>query len=385
MRQIAFHRPFATGDEIGRIADAIERGVAGNGWYSQRCSHTLGSMTGAAHTLLTTSCTSALEMAASLLDIGPGDEVIMPSFTFVSMANAFVLRGARPVFVDIRPDTLNLDERLVEAAITPRTKALVVVHYAGVACEMDRLIELAAAHGLGLVEDTAHGLGATYRGRPLGSMGDLATLSFHHTKAIQCGEGGALLVNRDDLAPRAEIIREHGTNRGQFMRGEVDRYSWVDVGSSHVPAELLAAFLDAQLEHFEAIQARRTSLWNRYRDELGGWAEAHDIALPTVPTHCEHPAHQFHVLVARPADRPAFIDHLAGHSVHATFHYVPLHSSPTGRRLGGDGHPLPHTDDLSARLVRLPLYPDLTDDEQSRVIAAATGFEPAFSTGSTPD
>lgn len=372
---IPFNRPYVTGHEVGYMGDAVARGhISGDGFYTASCTKLLTGLTGAAGSLLTTSCTHALEMAALLLDIAPGDEVILPSFTFVSTVNAFVLRGAKPVFVDIRRDTLNLDESLLEAAVTPRTKAIVVVHYAGVACEMDTICEIASRHGIAVVEDAAHALGATYKGRTLGSIGQLATLSFHETKNLQCGEGGALLVNDPSMTLRAEILREKGTNRSQFFRGQVDKYTWVDVGSSYLPSDLLAAFLFAQLESFDDIQRMRMHIWNRYACELAPWAEAHGYVLPHVPEHCGHPAHLFYVLLRDLEERQAFIQHLHAHDVKAVFHYVPLHNSPHGRVLAGDGVHCPVTEEVSDRLVRLPLFAGLSDDEQSRVIEAATSF-----------
>lgn len=357
------------------MSDAVARGhISGDGFYTENCSKLLATLTGTGTALLTTSCTHALEMAALLLEIAPGDEVILPSFTFVSTVNAFVLRGARPVFVDIRRDTLNLDESLLEAAITPATRAIVVVHYAGVACEMDDIMAIADRHGVAVIEDAAHALGATYRGRRLGSIGALGTLSFHETKNLQCGEGGALLVNDPALALRAEILREKGTNRSQFFRGQVDKYTWVDVGSSYLPSDLLAAFLLAQLEGFDDIQAMRMAIWNRYATELADWAAAGGYVLPTVPAHCGHPAHLFYVLLHDLDERQAFIQHLHAHDVKAVFHYVPLHNSPHGRLLAGDDVQCPVTEEISDRLVRLPLYAGLSADEQQAVIAAVTSF-----------
>ncbi|HEY0520361.1 MAG TPA: dTDP-4-amino-4,6-dideoxygalactose transaminase, partial [Ilumatobacteraceae bacterium] len=297
MSDIPFNRPYVTGAETAMMNDAVARGhLSGDGFYTRRSSSLLADITGVPNVLLTTSCTHALEMAALLLDLGPGDEVIMPSFNFVSAANAVALRGARPVFVDIRPDTHNIDEKLIENAITSRTKAITVVHYAGVACEMDEILTLAARHGLLVIEDNAHGLGATYRDRNLGSMGALATLSFHETKNIHCGEGGALLVSDPGYLERAEILREKGTNRSRFFRGQVDKYSWVDIGSSYLPSDLLAAFLTAQLESFEQIQQERMKIWSTYSSVLGAWADEHGFTLPNPPPHTKHPAHLFWML-----------------------------------------------------------------------------------------
>jgi dTDP-4-amino-4,6-dideoxygalactose transaminase len=316
-------------------------------------------------------------MAALLLDIGPGDEVICPAFTFVSTINAFVLRGARPVFVDVRQDTLNLDERLLEAAITPRTRAIVVVHYAGVACEMDTILEIANTHGVPIVEDNAHGFFGSYRGRPLGSMGAMSTLSFHETKNITCGEGGALIVNDARFIERAEIVREKGTNRSRFFRGEVDRYTWVDLGSSYLPSDLLAAFLLAQLEARDEIQRRRLAIWSRYQKELRGWGEATNVRLPVVPDGCVHPAHIFYLLLPTLEARSALISELRGQQILLVFHYQPLHLSEMGRRYGGRRGQHPVTEDVADRLVRLPLYYQLTDADQSRVIDTILGWRSA--------
>jgi dTDP-4-amino-4,6-dideoxygalactose transaminase len=378
-RFVPFNRPSLTGRELEFMTDAVRRGhISGDGHYTAVCREALGQLTGAHDVLLTTSCTHALEMCALLLDLRPGDEVILPSFTFVSTVNAFVLRGARPVFVDIRPDTLNIDERLIESAVTPRTRAIVVVHYAGVGCEMDVVMSIAERHGLAVVEDAAHALGATYRGRLLGSIAPLGTLSFHETKNIQCGEGGALLLRDDQYLARAEILREKGTNRSQFFRGQVDKYTWVDVGSSFLPSDLLAAFLAAQLEHFDEIQRSRMRAWQRYELELAEWAGEMKVGLPHIPSHCSHPAHLFYLIMPSLEQRQAFIEHLGAAGVKAVFHYVPLHGSPMGRQLTGQRDVrCPVTEDLSERLVRLPLFASLTDDEQSRVIDAVLTYRAA--------
>ena len=320
--------------------------------------------------LLTTSCTHALEMAALLLDVAPGDEVIVPAFTFVSTVNAFVLRGATPVFADIRPDTLNLDERQVPALLTARTRAIVAVHYAGVGCEMDDLRRTASAAGVDIVEDNAHGLFGRYRGRPLGTFGRLAALSFHETKNVTCGEGGALLINDPQLLERAEILREKGTNRSRFFRGEIDKYTWIDVGSSYLPSEILAAFLCAQLEARERIQAARARIWTAYRDALGGWAAGEGITLPVVPAHCEHPSHLFYLLLPTEAARTSLIQHLKGRGIAGVSHYVPLHLSPMGRALQPNPPSCPVTEDVSGRLLRLPLYNALGPEDQQAVIDA---------------
>jgi len=370
---IPFNRPYSSPHGAGAMADAAARGhLSGDGHYTRLASEALKHRTGAQHALLTTSCTHALEMCALLIDVREGDEVIMPSFTFVSTANAFALRGARPVFVDIRPDTFNLDERLIEAAITPRTRAIVVVHYAGVACEMDEIVAVAQRHSLPVIEDNAHGFGGTYRGTPLGSIGALATLSFHETKNIQCGEGGALLINDESLLESAEIAREKGTNRSRFFRGQVDKYTWVSLGSSYLPSDLLAAYLSTQLDEFDSIQARRMHVWQRYRSELADWAAGRGFGFQVCPEDRKHPAHLFALLAPDLATRQAFITHLAEAGIKAVFHYVPLHSAPMGLTFG-DRH-LPVTDDISDRLVRLPLFPTLDDADVDRIVAVVTAF-----------
>lgn len=368
---IWFNRPAVTGAELEYLRQALDGGsLSGDGPFTRKCHALLEQITGARKALLTTSCTHALEMAALLLDVGPGDEVICPAFTFVSTVNAFVLRGARPVFVDIRPDTLNLDERLLESVITPKTRAIIVVHYAGVACEMEAILDIAARHGVAVVEDNAHGFLGHYKGRPLGSFGTLAALSFHETKNISCGEGGALLINDERYAARAEVIREKGTDRSRFFRGEVDKYTWVDVGSSYLPSDLLAAVLLAQLEAREAIQRRRRAIWELYRSELARWAEEHGVRLPIVPDGCDHPAHLFYLLMPSADLRARLIDRLRAENILAVFHYLPLHLSTMGRRFGGSEGQCPVAEDVADRLVRLPLFFQLTDDEQRRVIAA---------------
>ena len=372
---IPFNRPSRAGREEEYMRRAVASGhLSGDGEFTRRCHDYLRAALGVPSALLTTSCTHALEMAAILLGVGPGDEVILPSFTFVSTANAFVLRGARPVFADIREDTLNLDETRLESLVTRRTKAVVVVHYAGVACEMDPILEIARRAGAAVVEDNAHGLFGRYKGRFLGTFGALATQSFHETKNFTCGEGGALLVNDPALIERAEVIREKGTYRTRFFRGEVDKYTWRDIGSSYLPSELLAAFLLAQLEEREKIQSRRREIWDRYARELADWAPAHGARLPSVPAHCEHPAHLFHVILPSEPVRRALIDHLKSRGILAVFHYLPLHISEMGRSLGGVPGSAPVTEQMSARLLRLPFFNDLTQDEQSRVIEAIRDF-----------
>ena len=371
MGPIWFNRPAVTGRELDYVRQALDAGtISGDGSLTRRCHELLERITGARKALLTTSCTHALEMTALLLDIQPGDEVICPAFTFVSTINAFALRGARPVFVDIRRDTLNLDESLLEAAITTRTRAILVVHYAGIACEMDTILDIAHRHGVPVIEDNAHGLFGHYNGRPLGSMGAMATLSFHETKNVTCGEGGALLINDDRFIARAEIIREKGTNRSRFFRGEIDKYTWVDVGSSYLPSDMLAGFLLAQLESRERIQQRRQQIWSLYQSGLSDWAQAHGIRLPVVPPGCDHPAHLFYVLMPSLEARTALIAHMRSRQVLTVFHYQPLHLSDMGRRFGGAPGQCPHTEDLADRLVRLPLYFQLRTDEQAYVIEA---------------
>ncbi|PSS56359.1 dTDP-4-amino-4,6-dideoxygalactose transaminase [Pseudomonas sp. BBP2017] len=366
---IFFNRPHMTGKELHYIAEAkFGNMLAGDGPFTKRCHRWLEARTGCDKALLTHSCTAALEMAALLLDIQPGDEVIMPSYTFVSTANAFVLRGAVPVFVDIRPDTLNLDERLIEAAITPRTKAIVPVHYAGVACEMDSILAIARKHGLSVVEDAAQGVMSTYKGRALGSIGDLGAFSFHETKNVISGEGGALLVNEPGLAMRAEVIREKGTDRSRFFRGEVDKYTWQEVGSSFLPGELIAAFLWAQLEEAQAITDNRLASWNRYHAALSGLEQQGLLRRPIVPESCQHNAHMYYVLLAAGIDRQAVLGELKRHDIYAVFHYVPLHSSPAGKRYGRVHGSLAVTESQSECLLRLPLWHGLSEEQQGLVV-----------------
>jgi dTDP-4-amino-4,6-dideoxygalactose transaminase len=329
---------------------------------------------GAHRVLLTTSCTAALELAALLCDLQPGDEVIVPSYTFVSTANAFVLRGARPVFVDIRPDTLNIDERLIEQAITPRTRAIFPIHYAGVSCEMDAIMEIADRHSLKVVEDAAQGVFARYNDQWLGTIGHLGCYSFHETKNFSCGEGGALVINDPAMEKRAEILREKGTNRSQFMRGQVDKYTWVDVGSSYVPSDMLAAFLAGQLEHMDKITIRRGEIFDRYAALLGALAKQGLIRMPSVPQPCTPNHHMFYILTADIEERSALIAHLRAAGILAVFHYVPLHSSPFARSIGVPHTPLPVTEDISARLLRLPMYNDLTDHDVTEIAEAVLGF-----------
>ena len=374
---IPFNRPCLAGAELEYMQQAIAAGkIAGDGRFTRRCEELLAAELGAARVLLTTSCTHALEMSALLLDLLPGDEVVIPSFTFVSTVNAFALRGARPVFADIRPDTLNLDEARLPGLLGPRTRAIVPVHYAGVGCDMEAILAIAGRHGLAVVEDNAHGLFGSRRGRKLGSFGCMSTLSFHETKNVTCGEGGALVINDPRYVERAEIVREKGTNRSQFFRGMVDKYTWVDVGSSYLPADLLAAFLLAQLEARDRIQEARRRIWERYDAELAGWAARHGTRLPLVPADCEQPYHIFYLLLPSLAARQALIAHLRRHGILAVFHYVPLHLSARARDLAARPLDCPVAADVADRLVRLPLYHGLSPDQQSRVIAAVQSFHP---------
>jgi dTDP-4-amino-4,6-dideoxygalactose transaminase len=367
---IPFNKPFMTGKELFYISQAHHNGwLAGDGSFSKRCQAHLEASTGAVKALLTHSCTAALEMAAILADIGPGDEVIMPSYTFVSTANAFVLRGGVPVFVDIRADTLNIDERLIEAAITPRTKAIAPIHYAGVGCEMDAIMAIARKHGLLVIEDAAQGYLSSYRGKPLGAIGHMAALSFHETKNVISGEGGALLITDPALVERAEIIREKGTNRSKFFRGQVDKYTWVDVGSSFLPSELIAAFLWAQLEEAQGITERRMALWSRYHAAFADAEKAGKCTRPIVPAECEHNAHMYYLIVNSLTERTDFIAALKRVGVNSVFHYVPLHSSPAGQRFGRTCGEMSVTDSRSERLVRLPLWLGM-EEEQAQVIDA---------------
>ncbi len=367
--KIPFNKPYMTGKELYYIAEAkFGNMLAGDGPFTKRCHQWLEQRTGCDKALLTHSCTAALEMAALLLDIQPGDEVIMPSYTFVSTANAFVLRGGVPVFVDIREDTLNLDERLIDAAITPRTKAIVPVHYAGVACEMDTIMALARRHGLKVVEDAAQGVMASYKGRLLGSIGDLGAYSFHETKNVISGEGGALLVNDYGLSVRAEIVREKGTDRSRFFRGEVDKYTWQEVGSSFLPGELVAAFLWAQLEEADRITKERLMIWGRYHEELESLEAKGVLRRPTIPDGCQHNAHMYYVLLAPEIDRQNVLSEFKRNNIFSVFHYVPLHSSPAGGRYGRAHGDLEVTTRQSEKLVRLPLWIGLSEEQQNRVV-----------------
>jgi dTDP-4-amino-4,6-dideoxygalactose transaminase len=374
--RIPFNKPGLTGDELRYMADAIERGhAAGDGAFTRRCQAILEETLGAARVLLTSSCTHALEMAALLLDIERGDEVVLPSFTFVSTANAFVLRGAKPVFADIRRDTLNLDESQVEKLITSRTKAIVPVHYAGVGCEMDCILGIAARYRVAVVEDNAHGLFARYRGRYLGTFGSIATQSFHETKNVTCGEGGAIVINDPGLVERAEILRDKGTNRSRFYRGEVDKYTWVDVGSSYLMSDILGAFLCAQLEAYERIAAARCRIWTFYFNELCGWASQMGVQVPFVPPHCEQPHHLFYLIMPSPRDRQGLIEHLKARGILSVFHYVPLHLSPMGLGFGGRPGQCPVAEWVGDRIVRLPFFNELSEPEQREVVDAIRCFK----------
>ncbi len=374
--RIPFNRAALLGNEFRYIAQALEIGhISGDGRFTMKCQDVLEKQLGVGKALLTTSCTHALEMAALLLDVGPGDEVIVPSFTFVSTINAFVLRGARPVFCDIRWDTLNLDEQKLEALITPRTKASVTVHYAGVGCEMDTVLPIAERHGVAVVEDNAHGLFGKYQGTYLGTFGCLATQSFHETKNFTCGEGGALLINNPSFVERAEIIREKGTNRNRFFRGQVDKYTWVDLGSSYLPSDVLAAFLFAQFEHRDQIQSQRKRIWNYYNENLAGWAEKNGVKLPFVPNYCDQPWHMFYVLMPSFEARQRLIAHLKALQILSVFHYLPLHLSEMGRRWGGKEGDCPVTEGVSDRLIRLPFYNELTEGDQECIVSAVREFD----------
>ena len=372
---ISFNWPGVEGNEQAYMAEAIAQGhLSGDGPFTRKCHSLLEQALGVPKVLLTTSCTHALEMAAILLDIKPGDEVIVPSFTFVSTINAFVLRGAKPVFCDIRSDTLNLDETLLEQLITPRTRVILPVHYAGVSCEMDTIMEIASQYGLSVVEDNAHGIFGRYKGRYLGTIGNLATQSFHETKNISCGEGGALLINDSRYIERAEIIREKGTNRSRFFRGQVDKYTWVDIGSSYLPSDILAAFLYGQLEVRETIQAKRKRIWEYYYDHLKDWAEENSVRLPIIPKYCEQPYHMFYMLLPSLEHRQALIAYLKQQGIQAVFHYLPLHLSNMGLTFGGKPSDCPVTENISDRLLRLPFYNSLSEADQQRVVEAILEF-----------
>lgn len=372
---IPFNKPTLVGKEMEYMQDAVARGhLSGDGHYTRQCHELFQNTLDVPKALLTTSCTHALEMSALLLDLQAGDEVIIPDFTFVSSINAFVLRGARPVFADIREDTLNLDETRLEALITPRTRAIVPVHYAGVGCEMDAIMEIANRHNIPVIEDNAHGLFGKYKGKFLGTFGAMATQSFHETKNFTCGEGGALLINDPRYSERAEILREKGTNRSRFFRGQVDKYTWVDVGSSYLPSDMLAGYLLAQLEQREYIQSRRGEIWEYYYRELQEWAEENSVRLPLTPNHCEQPYHMFYMLLPTLEKRTALISHLKNNGIMSVFHYLPLHLSEMGARFGSHRDDCPVTREMSDRLVRLPFFVSLSDQELEYIVEKIKAF-----------
>ena len=372
---IPFNKPTQVGKEAEYMQQALQKNhLAGDGPFTKKAHAWLEETVGVPKVLLTTSCTHALEMSALLLDLKDGDEVIVPSFTFVSTINAFVLRNAKPVFADIRPDTLNLDESRLETLITPKTRAIVVVHYAGVGCEMDAIMDIANRHNLPVVEDNAHGLFGKYKGKQLGTFGVMATQSFHETKNFTSGEGGALLINDKKYIEDAEILREKGTNRSRFFRGQVDKYTWVNVGSSYLPSDMLAAFLVAQLEEREQIQSKRKQIWETYYKELEAWAEENKIQMPFVPAHCEQAYHMFYILLPKLENRQAAIAHLKENGIQAVFHYLPLHLSPMGEKFGGREGDCPITEQVSDRLLRLPFYTNMTEEDQMQVIEALKEF-----------
>ncbi len=374
--QIPFNHPYLPENASAYMLEAIAGGhISGDGIFTKKCHAYLEQALGVPKALLTTSCTHALEMAALILDIKPGDEVIVPDFTFVSTVNAFVLRGATPIFADIRPDTLNIDESQLERLITPRTKAILPVHYAGVGCEMDAIMTIANQYGIAIVEDNAHGLFGKYKGRYLGTFGCMATQSFHETKNFQCGEGGALLINDPKYSERAEIIREKGTNRSRFFRGQVDKYTWVDIGSSYLPSDLLAAFLYAQFEAREFIQAKRQAIWETYWMALQDWASGCGVQLPVVPDYTEQAYHMFYLLMPSLDVRQELIAYLKAHHILSVFHYLPLHLSQMGQKYGGKSGDCPVTEEVSDRLLRLPFYNSFTEAEQTQVIDAILSFQ----------
>jgi dTDP-4-amino-4,6-dideoxygalactose transaminase len=374
---IPFNRAEITESDRQLLVSAIERlHISGNGPFTKIAEASLQNSLGVQRVLLTTSCTHALEMTALLAEVRQGDEVIVPSFSFVSSASAFMLFGATPVFVDVERDSLNIDPTAIEKAITPRTKAICIVHYGGIAANLDRILEIAKEHNLAVIEDNAHGLFSTYKGRPLGSFGGLATQSFHETKNITCGEGGALLINDESLVERAEILRDKGTDRTKFLRGQVDKYTWVDVGSSWVMSDMLAAILCGQLERADAINAQRIAIYNRYDNELREWAEKHGVVTPFHPANATHTAHVYHLRFKAGEMRNRFIAHLAEHQIGAVFHYQPLHLSKIGRQLGGVVGDCPITEHAGDCLVRLPLFNTLTTEEQTRVVQAVQSFRP---------
>ncbi|MFC1498675.1 dTDP-4-amino-4,6-dideoxygalactose transaminase [Verrucomicrobiota bacterium] len=376
--KIPFNKPYLTGTELRYMEEAVRRShISGDGHFTKKCSSLLTQILNVPHCLLTTSCTHALEMAGLLLNLGPDDEFIVPAFTFVSTVNAFVLRGAKPVFADIRSDTFNIDETKLEQLITPATKAIVPVHYAGAGCEMDAIIKIANQYKIAVIEDNAHGLFGKYKEKPLGSFGDMATQSFHETKNVSCGEGGALVINNNEYFCRAEIIREKGTDRSRFFRGETDKYTWVDIGSSYLPSDILAAFLLAQLENSEKIQNHRKHIWERYFNELKEWASSHNIRLPFIPDHCEQAYHMFYMFLPTGEHTKKLISHLKENEISAVFHYQPLHLSEMGRKFGGKEGLCPVTENTYSRIIRLPFYNGMSDSEQTSVIKTVKEFDPS--------
>jgi dTDP-4-amino-4,6-dideoxygalactose transaminase len=372
---IDFNRPYIAKNELDYISQAVHsKQISGDGPFTKKCHQFLERSLGIKKALLTTNCTHALELSALLLNLGPDDEVIAPSFTFVSTVNAFILRGAKPVFADMRADTLNIDETKIESLITERTKAIYLVHYAGVGCEMNRILEIASKHNLSVVEDNAHGLFAKYKGKSLGTFGCMATQSFHETKNISCGEGGALLINDPAYIERAEIIREKGTNRSRFFRGQVDRYTWVDLGSSYLPSDILAAILLAQLEASDDIQLIRKKIWEGYNEGLAVWAKSNSVQRPYIPNYCDQSYHMFYLLMPDLKTRQDFISYLKSKNINAVFHYVPLHTSEMGKKYNYRESDLPITENISDRLVRLPFFNDLEMNDQNRVIDAVSEF-----------
>lgn len=373
--KIDFNRPVLVGRELEYVAQAFEKShVSGDGYFTKKCQAILEQEIGVAKAILTTSCTHALEMSALLLDLHPGDEVIFPSFTFVSTINAFVLRGAKPVFVDIRPDTLNIDEKLLEKFITPHTRAIVVVHYAGVGCEMDTILSIAEKYHLPVIEDNAHGLFGKYKGKFLGTFGCMATQSFHETKNISCGEGGAILINDLNYVDRAEIIREKGTNRARFFRGMIDKYTWVDIGSSYLPSDILAAILYGQMEHWKEIQAKRQAIWEYYDQHLKTWANKNGIQIPYIPDYCEQSFHMYYLIMPNLETRQSLMAHMREQGIISVFHYQPLHLSEMGRKFGGKEGDCPVTENVGDTLLRLPFYNNLTFNDQDRVIQSILDF-----------
>ncbi len=373
MNNIPFNKPFIIDKELQYIQDAINKGILrGDGLYTQRCHKFLEEKLGCKKVLLTHSCTAALEMCAILADIKPGDEIIMPSFTFVSTANAFVLRGGIPVFVDIKEDTKNINEDLIEKAITKKTKAVCVVHYAGVACEMDKIKDICNKHNLILIEDAAQALGSFYKDKPLGTIGDLGAFSFHETKNIISGEGGAITINNDKLIERSEIIREKGTNRSKFFRGEVDKYTWVDIGSSFLPSDMVSAFLYSQLEHMDEINEKRLKIWNKYDNFL----KSYDVSIerPFIPDYCKHNAHMYYIVFENLRKRTDFIDYMKQKNINPVFHYIPLHSSPAGLKYGRTPYEMPITDKIADTLVRLPMFYELSDDDMNFLLKTVRSF-----------